>query len=279
MKDPESPISSETKKSTQAGWDSRARAYHEYQGHVSRQAVGPLLDAVGIIAAQGTNAGKRVLDVATGPGYGAGDAARRGAGAIGLDFSSAMVTLASRNFPEVTFLQGDGEHLPFANESFDAVVCCFGMPQMPDPGHAIAEAYRVLAPGGCYGFSLRADRENDPKRRMIYDAVQAHGNADVPSLSGHRGLRDPAKYQVLLASAEFTEVEISELPVMWRPRSDQEILDTFYYGSGSSMLLEPQNPEARERINRAILDSAARFKTADGFEILRLALLLSARKY
>ena len=74
-------------------------------------------------------------------------------------------------------------------------------------------------------------------------------------------------------------MEISELPVMWRPRSDQEILDTFYYGSGSSILLEPQNPEARERINRAILDSAARFKTADGFEILRLALLLSARKY
>ena len=278
MTNPKSTSSLETKQSRQSGWDARARAYYEYQGKVSAQAVGPLLDAVGI--ASGTGAGQRVLDVATGPGYGAGEAARRGARVIGLDFAPTMVALASRNFPEVAFLEGSGENLPFADDSFDAVICCFGMPQMANPDRAIVEAYRVLSPGGRYGFSLRAEMEKDPYKQMVYSAIQAHGNTDVtlPPAAPDSGLRDPAKYEALLAGVGFTEIEISEMPVVWQPQTDQEILDTVYTGSRSSKLLEQQNPEAREKINRAILEFAARFKTTEGFKILRFAVLLSARK-
>lgn len=267
--------SQETKRAKQLGWDARACAYHNYQGRVSVQAVGPLLDSVGIPAA-GPNAGKRVLDVATGPGYGAGAAARRGASAIGLDFSPAMVAIASQNFPQVAFLQGDGENLPFADDRFEAVICCFGMPQMANPARAIAEAHRVLSPGGRYGFSLRAEMDKDPNKQMVYDAVRAYGK--LPPAAPDGGLREPARYEALLAAAGFTEIGISEIPVVWRPRTDQDILDAVYNGSRSSKLLEGQNPEAREKIDRAILDFAARFKTAEGFEILRLAELISARK-
>ena len=279
MTNPKSTTSLATKQSNQLGWDARARAYHKYQGKVSAQAVPPLLDAVGI-AAGGTSAGRRVLDVATGPGYGAGEAARRGAGVIGLDFSPAMVALASRNFPEVAFGEGDGENLPFADGAFDAVICCFGMPQMAHPDRAIAEAHRVLSPGGRYGFSLRAEMEKDPNKQMVYAAVQAHGEADMalPPAAPDSGLRDPAKYEALLAGAGFTAIKISEVPVLWQPKTDQEILDTVYNGSRSSKLLERQKPEAREKINRAIVEFAARFKTAEGFEVPRLAVLLSARK-
>lgn len=259
------------------GWDDRAGAYHKYQGKVSEQAVGRLLDQVDIGASR-PNAGKRLLDVATGPGYGAGEAARRGARAIGLDSSPAMVKLASGNFPEVAFLEGDGENLPFADESFEAVICCFGMPQMANPERAIAEAFRVLSPGGRYGFSLRAGMEKDPNKQMIYAAVRAYGNADLPPASPAGGLRDPAKYQALLDAAGFTEIEVSEVPIVWRPRTEQEILDTVYNGSRSSKLLEPQSPEAREKINRAILKFAARFKAAEEFRMVRLAVFLSARK-
>ncbi|MEE8283463.1 MAG: class I SAM-dependent methyltransferase [Alphaproteobacteria bacterium] len=278
-KNPKSTASWETKQTRRSGWDSRARAYHKYQGKVSAQAVGPLLDAVGI-AAGGASAGQRVLDVATGPGYAAGEAARRGARVMGLDFAPAMVALASRNFPEVAFLEGDGDHLPFADDAFDAVICCFGMPQMALPERVIAEAYRVLSPGGRYGFTLRAGKARDPNKQMVYAAVQAHGEADValPPAGSDSGLRDPAKYEALLAAAGFTGIEISEVPVVWRPQTEQEILDTVYNGSRSSRLLERETPQAREKIDRAILEFAARFKVVEGFKIPRLALLLAARK-
>jgi len=279
MTNAKSTSSLKIKQSNQLGWDARARAYHKYQGKVSAQAVGLLLDAVGI-AASSTSTGQRVLDVATGPGYGAGEAARRGASVMGLDFSPAMVALASQNFPKLAFLKGDGENLPFADEGFDAVICCFGMPQMANPERAIAEAHRVLSPSGRYGISLRAEMEKDPNKQMVNAALQAHGKADVALFPAapDSGLRDPAKYEALLFAVGFTEIEISEVPVIWQPKTDQEILETVYNGSRSSKLLERQNPEAREKINRAILEFAARFKTAEGFKILRLAVILSAKK-
>jgi SAM-dependent methyltransferase len=267
------------KASTKSEWDARTAAYHKYQGQLSAQAVGPLLDSAGIVEG-GASLGRRVLDVATGPGYGAGEAARRGACAVGLDLSREMVAQASRNFPGVPFLEGDGQMLPFADNIFVAVTCCFGMPQMPNPRLAITESCRVLSPGGRFCFSLRADVERDFNKQMVSAAVQVHGKLDMASpRAAHDGtVRDPDKYESLLLSAGFAEIGISEVPLVWRPRSNQEILATINNGSRSSRLLERQPPEAREKINLAILEFASRFKTAQGFEIPRLVILVSARR-
>jgi ubiquinone/menaquinone biosynthesis C-methylase UbiE len=265
------------KTSTKSGWDARTAAYHKYQGRLSVQAVRPLLDSACIVDG-GASLGRRVLDVATGPGYGAGEAAQRGARAVGLDLSREMVVLASRNFPRVPFLEGDGQMLPFADNTFDAVTCCFGMPQMPNPRLAIAETHRVLSPGGRFCFSLRADVERDFNKQIVSAAIQAHGKLDMvlPRAAPDGTLRDPDKYKSLLRSTGFDEIEISEVPLVWRPHSNQEILAAVNNGSRSSRLLERQPPEAREKIDSAILELASQFKTARGFEIPRLMMLVSA---
>ena len=69
----------------QAGWEKNPAGYDELFGSITRHAIGPLLDATAV--SQGT----RVLDLCCGPGYGAAAAAARGARAIGIDFSLAMV--------------------------------------------------------------------------------------------------------------------------------------------------------------------------------------------
>ncbi|WP_439659511.1 class I SAM-dependent methyltransferase [Lentzea sp. HUAS TT2] len=70
----------------------------------------------------------------------------------GLDLSPAMLgiarTRAAELGSEVELHEGDAQALPFADESFDTVVCTLGLCGVPDEREAIAEMYRVLRPGG-----------------------------------------------------------------------------------------------------------------------------------
>jgi ubiquinone/menaquinone biosynthesis C-methylase UbiE len=70
----------------------------------------------------------------------------------GLDLSEQMLDLARSRAQhlgrEVTLRQGTAHALPFADASFDTVVCTFGLCAIPDHETAVDEMVRVLRPGG-----------------------------------------------------------------------------------------------------------------------------------
>ena len=70
----------------------------------------------------------------------------------GLDLSPDMLKIARERASalgrEVDLKEGDAHALPFANDSFDSVVCTFSLCNIPDPRKAVAEMKRVLRPGG-----------------------------------------------------------------------------------------------------------------------------------
>lgn len=99
----------------------------------------------------GTRAQGRVLDVAIGTGltlphYPAA------ASVTGIDISTGMLGIARHRAAEldrkVDLHQGDAQHLPFDNASFDTVVCALALCCVPDSARAIDEMQRVLVPGG-----------------------------------------------------------------------------------------------------------------------------------
>ena len=96
--------------------------------------------------------GTRVLDVATGTGNLALPLARRGAIVTGLDLApNLLVQARERAAAEslaITFDEGDAEHLPYADASFDLAVSMFGAMFAPRPELVAAELARVLKPGG-----------------------------------------------------------------------------------------------------------------------------------
>jgi demethylmenaquinone methyltransferase/2-methoxy-6-polyprenyl-1,4-benzoquinol methylase len=94
--------------------------------------------------------GARVLDVATGTGLVAGDMAEKfDARVVGLDQSAEMLRRASeRGIPEFTAVRGDGQRLPFADGTFDAVVHTYLLRYVDDPASTLEELARVLRPGG-----------------------------------------------------------------------------------------------------------------------------------
>ena len=97
--------------------------------------------------------GRRVLDVATGPGVAAAAMRSRGAVVVGVDVSPGMIALAQRIQPDIEFQVSDAAALSFREASFDAVVCNFAIGHFPEPEVALAECARVLAPGGRLAFS------------------------------------------------------------------------------------------------------------------------------
>ena len=99
----------------------------------------------------GERARGRVLEVAIGTGrnlphYPAG------AAVTGIELSPAMLAIARQRAAglgrDADLQEGDAERLPFADASFDTVVCALSLCTIPNPAAAIGEMNRVLVPGG-----------------------------------------------------------------------------------------------------------------------------------
>lgn len=92
--------------------------------------------------------GERILDIAAGTGTSSAALAKTGAHVIAFDFSPGMVAEGRRKHPDLEFIEGNAEHLPFGDNEFDAVTISFGLRNVNNPQAALAEMYRVLKPGG-----------------------------------------------------------------------------------------------------------------------------------
>ena len=259
----------------QTGWHNKSADYDKYAGSVTCQTTSALLDAAKVTGAMST------LDIASGPGYGAGEAAARGADAIGLDFAYGMVAEATKNYPKARFLQGDGENLEFDDGSFEAVTCPYGLLHMPDPEKAVAEAYRVLKNGGHYAFSVWTTPDTHEFFDVILSAIKAHGDLEVPLPEAPPVFRfsDHDECRKILKGAGFGEIKVVEVNAVWKAESAQSLLDMIYNSTvRTSALLELQNPEARETIHAALLEGAEKYRDGDGFSFDWPSVIAAGRK-
>lgn len=101
--------------------------------------------------------GARVLDVATGTGHVALEAARNFCEVTGIDYVPRSVEIARRRAAaeqlDVDLRVADAEALPFADGSFDVVLSAIGVMFTPDQERAAAELVRVCRPGGRIGLA------------------------------------------------------------------------------------------------------------------------------
>jgi SAM-dependent methyltransferase len=110
--------------------------------------------------------GERVLDLATGTGWGSRILAQRfpGAAVTGVDIADKMLEYATATAAlqklNIEYRQGDAEKLPFADASLDAVVSTFGVMFVTDPTAAASELARIVKPGGRVVLATWKDDSN-----------------------------------------------------------------------------------------------------------------------
>lgn len=109
------------------------------------------------VAAQVDLTGKRVLEVGAGHGGGASYVMRalHPASYTGLDLNPAGIAFCQKqhDVAGLDFVQGDAENLPFADESFDAVINIESSLYYPDFARFLDEVARVLRPGGHFLYT------------------------------------------------------------------------------------------------------------------------------
>jgi SAM-dependent methyltransferase len=106
-----------------------------------------------------------------------------GAHLVATDLNPPMLKMAQEKFrpdEQVEFSQAEAGALPFLDESFDAVVCQFGVMFFTDKDRAYREAYRVLAPGGHYLFNVWESHRYNPFARIAHEGIGSFFPADPP---------------------------------------------------------------------------------------------------
>jgi SAM-dependent methyltransferase len=169
-----------------------------------------------VAEAAGIRAGDRVLDVACGTGVLAAEAARRAGptGSVtGLDLSPEMLAVAARLHPPLRWQQGSADALPFPDQSFDAVVCQFGLMFFPDQVAGLREMRRVLQPDGRLAVAVWASLADTPAYAAETDLVErVAGKAAGDALRAPFVLGDPVRLAELCAAAGFTDALVTLQP-------------------------------------------------------------------
>ena len=93
-------------------------------------------------------AGRKLLDISCGHGRLVSFAQLRGIQAMGVDFALAGLRYGQTSSPSSGWMLGDGEQLPVATASFDAIAHIGSLEHYHDPDSGAAEIARVLRPGG-----------------------------------------------------------------------------------------------------------------------------------
>jgi SAM-dependent methyltransferase len=116
----------------------------------------------------------------------------------------------------VQWRQADAQDLPFADQTFDAVVCQFGVMFFPDKQRAYREVFRVLKPGGRFLFSVWDRVETNDLSHIVHTTVRGMFPHDPPMFMERApmGYHDISRIRADLAAAGFTEstVDTRKMP-------------------------------------------------------------------
>ena len=249
-------------------WQQSVDQYNNSFGSLTNQMIQPLLNVVN------PQTGTKILDIATGPGYVAAGAAKLQCQVIGLDFSSAMLNKAKQLNPDLEFIQGEAESLPFENEEFDAVVMNFGILHLAEPQKAINEAFRVLRHPGKFAFTVWDVFDKCIGMKLVYDAIKAYGNleVDLPEGPPFSYFSEEQNSIYALKNAGFSHPLVSKFSLTWELTNADELFDAFYQGTPRTGGLLRNQTDA----NLADIKDAIRQTSQPYFDKNKLVLPMSA---
>ena len=157
----------------------------------------------------------------------------------------------------------------------------FGLLHLGRPDQALAEAHRVLRPGGRLGFTVWARPDESVAFGIVLRAIERHGRLDVPLPPGPPFFRfsDPAESRRVLLGLGFRTPETAVVPQVWRLASGDALFDIMRDGTvRTAGLLRAQTPESQHAIRAEIREAVLPYRRGGGIELPMPAVLSSAVK-
>jgi len=224
--------------------------------------------------------GQSVLDVACGTGVvarAAGDVVGHGCRVVGVDLNPAMLEVAQGARPDLEWVHGDAEDLPFEKAEFDVALCQSALFFFADPGRAVAEMARVVVPGGVVALQTYAPLAEQPAYGPFVELVAGHAGPESRVLLGTYWSQGAVDGLIgLAAAAGLSLVESrSSLGVAVFP-SAAAVAQTEIQ---ATPLAEQIRPEAYERIVAGTEELFREYADESGLVRLPIrATLLAARR-
>jgi ubiquinone/menaquinone biosynthesis C-methylase UbiE len=250
-----------------------------YERHLGPILFQPFADAI----AERVGANDRmILETAAGTGIvtRALAAAAPQSAIVATDLNQAMLDVAAERTlsAQTRWQQADAQALPFAAESFDLVVCGFGVMFMPDKRAAFGEARRVLRPGGRFIFTVWDRIETNPLMHVAEETLAKLFSHDPPRFLSRTpcGYYDGARIERELREAGFTSVGVEEVRRDSDVPSASEPAMGMCQGTPLRGEIEARDPQGPARATEAVA-AALRERFGNGpFRTPLQALLVTA---
>ncbi len=166
------------------------------------------------LKALGLGSTESLLDIGCGSGLFCSQAVKTGAAVTGLDATAALIDEAKKRAPDVKFLTGEMEELPFPDVAYTVVTGFNSFQYAANINNAFAEARRVLVPGGRLVAMIWGNKE-DCEAATYLKAVGSLLPAPPPGAPGPFALTENHLLESTLEAAGFTVSSNEDIPTVW----------------------------------------------------------------
>lgn len=168
------------------------------------------------------------------------------------DISNDMLNVARRELDKenIVFQVEDAQNLSFPDNSFDLVICQFGIMFLPDKKKGFDEIYRVLKPGGKFMFFTWDSTLNMPLfKLLVNDLVVPHFEGeDTTRFFVPFSLYQPNVLTDWMVNAGFKDVETNNVILKSGSQTPQSIVDALFRKHPLGREISAKNPAAFEPV-------------------------------
>jgi ubiquinone/menaquinone biosynthesis C-methylase UbiE len=175
---------------------------------------------------------------------------------VATDLNEPMIRNAAQKFRDgeaVEWQEADAASLPFEDESFDAVVCQFGIMFLPDKTLGAREARRVLKPGGVFLFNVWDSMEHNHLGRIAHETITSFFEKDPPTFyQVPFGYHDHAEIKRVLEDAGFRHVRLDVVSKVGGASLPEDMAQGLVHGNPVAVAITERDPSLLPVITRAV---------------------------